>query len=387
MKKVLFIDRDGTLIVEPADDPQIDSLSKVKFIPGVFTWLGRIARETDYELVMVTNQDGLGTVSFSEETFWPVQNLVADTLAGEGIRFSAIHVDKSFPHENKPTRKPGTGMLTAYFSSEYDLASSFVIGDRLTDVELAKNLGAKGILVNDGSLAGALAEKGLNEHCALITTSWKEIYETVIPSRKATIRRTTKETDISVSVNLNGTGKSNISTGLGFFDHMLDQLARHGLIDLEVTVKGDLHIDEHHTIEDTALALGDAFLQALGNKKGIERYGFCLPERQTGLPAGEAGLPMDDCLAQVAIDFGGRPWLVWDAEFKREKIGEMPTEMFYHFFKSFSDTAKCNLNIKAEGANEHHKIEAIFKAFAKAIKMAVRKDPFNDQLPSTKGML
>ncbi len=372
MKRVLFIDRDGTLIVEPADDPQIDSLSEVKFIPGVFTWLGRIARETDYELVMVTNQDGLGTASFPEETFWPVQKLVADTLAGEGIHFSAVHVDRSMPHENKPTRKPGTGMLTSYLSGEYDLANSFVIGDRVTDIELAKNLGAKGILINDGSLASKLEEKNLTEHCVSITTNWKDIYDAVIP-RKASIRRTTKETDIAITVNLNGTGKSKISTGLGFYDHMLDQLARHGLIDLEINVKGDLHIDEHHTIEDTALALGDAFLQALGNKKGIERYGFCLP--------------MDDCLAQVAIDFGGRPWLVWDAEFKREKIGEMPTEMFYHFFKSFSDTSKSNLNIKAEGTNEHHKIEAIFKAFAKAIKMAVRKDPFNDQLPSTKGVI
>jgi len=373
MKKVLFIDRDGTLIVEPADDPQIDSLSKVKFIPGVFTWLGRIARETDYELVMVTNQDGLGTKSFPEETFWPVQNLVTDTLIGEGIRFAAIHVDRSMPHENKPTRKPGTGMLTPYFSNEYDLANSFVIGDRVTDIQLAKNLGAKGILINDGSLTKAVEEKELTDFCVLTTTDWKRIYETVIPSRKASIRRTTKETDITITVNLNGTGKSKISTGLGFYDHMLDQLARHGLIDIDINVKGDLHIDEHHTIEDTALALGDAFLQALGDKKGIERYGFCLP--------------MDDCLAQVAIDFGGRPWLEWDAEFKREKIGEMPTEMFYHFFKSFSDTSKCNLNVKAEGTNEHHKIEAIFKAFAKAIKMAVRKDPFNDQLPSTKGTL
>lgn len=373
MKKVLFIDRDGTLIVEPADDPQIDSLSKVKFIPGVFTWLGRIARETDYELVMVTNQDGLGTASFPEETFWPVQNLVMNTLAGEGINFTTIHVDRSMPQENKSTRKPGTGMLTPYFNNKYDLANSFVIGDRLTDIELSKNLGAKGILINDGSLTNSLVEKGLTEYCVLTTTQWKEIYEAVIPSRKATIRRTTKETDITITVNLNGTGKSKISTGLGFFNHMLDQLTRHGLIDLEINVKGDLHIDEHHTIEDTALALGDAFLQALSDKKGIERYGFCLP--------------MDDCLAQVAIDFGGRPWLVWSAEFNREKIGEMPTEMFLHFFKSFSDTSKCNLNIKAEGTNEHHKIEAIFKAFAKAIRMAIRKDPSNDQLPSTKGTL
>ncbi|MBX2900484.1 MAG: bifunctional histidinol-phosphatase/imidazoleglycerol-phosphate dehydratase HisB [Cyclobacteriaceae bacterium] len=373
MKKVLFIDRDGTLIVEPADDPQIDSLSKVKFIPGVFTWLGRIARETAYELVMVTNQDGLGTASFPEETFWPVQNLVINTLASEEIHFTAVHVDRSLPQENKPTRKPGVGMLTEYFKDDYDLANSFVIGDRVTDIELAKNLGAKGILLNDGSLTPLLREKKLTESCVLTTTKWREIYEAIIPARQATIRRTTKETDIAISVNLNGTGKSKISTGLGFYDHMLDQLARHGLIDLDIAVKGDLHIDEHHTIEDTALALGEAFAKALADKKGIERYGFCLP--------------MDDCLAQVAIDFGGRPWLVWDAEFKREKIGEMPTEMFYHFFKSFSDAARCNLNIKAEGSNEHHKIESIFKAFAKAIKMAVRKDPFNDELPSTKGVI
>lgn len=373
MKKVLFIDRDGTMIVEPAEDPQIDSLDKLVFIPGVFTWLGKIARETDYELVMVTNQDGLGTKSFPEETFWPVQTMVIKTFAGEGILFKSIHVDSSLPHENKPTRKPGTGMLTQYFADAYDLKNSFVIGDRLTDIELAKNLGARGILFNDGSLKDKLSENNLIDVCSLITSDWKEIYEAVLPKRTATVQRTTKETDISISINLNGTGKSTIHTGLGFFDHMLDQLARHGLIDLDIQVKGDLHIDEHHTIEDTALALGEAFLKALGDKRGIERYGFCLP--------------MDDCLAQVAIDFGGRPWLVWETEFIREKIGEMPTEMFHHFFKSFSDAAKCNLNIKAEGTNEHHKIEAIFKAFAKAIKMSVRKDPYNDQLPSTKGTL
>ncbi len=373
MKKVLFIDRDGTIIVEPAENPQIDSLDKLVFIPGVFTWLGKIARETEYELVMVTNQDGLGTVSFPEETFWPVQNLVVNTLAGEGIHFKAVHVDRSMPQENKPTRKPGTGMLTPYFSADYDLTNSFVIGDRLTDIELAKNLGAKGILINDGSFASMLNDKKLADFCILTTTDWKRIYEAVLPSRQASVRRTTKETDISISLNLNGTGKAVIKTGLGFFDHMLEQIARHGLIDLHIEVKGDLHIDEHHTIEDTALALGEAFLKALSDKRGIERYGSCLP--------------MDDCLAQVAIDFGGRPWLVWETEFKREKIGEVPTEMFFHFFKSFTDTSKCNLNIKAEGANEHHKIEAIFKAFAKAIKMAVRKDPFNDQLPSTKGVI
>lgn len=373
MKKVLFIDRDGTLIDEPADNPQIDNLNKVKFIPGVFTWLGRIARETDYVLVMVTNQDGLGTSTFPEETFWPVQKLIIETLAGEGITFAAVHVDRSMPNENKPTRKPGTGMLTSYFSEAYDLANSYVIGDRVTDIELAKNLGAKGILINKNPHTKALQEKGLTESCVLTTTDWKKIYEQVIPSRKASVRRTTKETDVAITVNLNGSGKSHINTGLAFFDHMLDQLARHGLIDLTIQVKGDLQVDEHHTIEDTALALGEAFLRALGDKKGIERYGFCLP--------------MDDCLAQVAIDFGGRPWLVWNAEFKREKIGEMPTEMFHHFFKSFTDTSKSNLNIQAEGVNEHHKIEAIFKAFAKSIKMAVRKDPFNDQLPSTKGTI
>lgn len=373
MKKVLFIDRDGTLINEPAEDPQIDSLDELKFVPGVFTWLGKIARETDFELVMVTNQDGLGTASFPEETFWPVQNMIINTFAGEGIHFADVHVDGSLPHENKPTRKPGIGMLGKYFNGEYDLKNSIVIGDRLTDIEMARNLGATGILLNDGSLELALKEKGLESVCSLITTNWKEIYEAVLPARATKVQRITKETDIFVSVKLNGTGKSNISTGLGFFDHMLDQLSRHGLVDLEIQVKGDLHIDEHHTIEDTGLALGEAFSKALGDKRGIERYGFCLP--------------MDDCLAQAAIDFGGRPWLVWEAEFKREKIGEMPTEMFFHFFKSFSDASKCNLNIKAEGTNEHHKIEAIFKAFAKAVKMAVRKDPFNDQLPSTKGTL
>ncbi len=373
MKRVLFIDRDGTLIHEPADDPQIDSLSKLQFLPGVFTWLGKIARETDYELVMVTNQDGLGTASFPEETFWPVQKLVIDTCQGEGITFQEVYIDRSLPQENKPTRKPGTAMLTRYFSGEYDLVNSYVIGDRVTDIELARNLGAKGILINDVSLVPTLKEKDLEKSCAIITQQWQDIYQTVLAGRSAEVQRTTKETDIYIQVNLNGSGKSDIHTGLGFFDHMLDQLSRHGLIDLNIQVKGDLQIDEHHTIEDTALALGEAFLKALGNKKGIERYGFCLP--------------MDDCLAQVAIDFGGRPWLVWDATFSREKIGEMPTEMFLHFFKSFSDAAKCNLNIKAEGTNEHHKIEAIFKAFAKAIKMAVRKDPFSDQLPSTKGTL
>lgn len=371
MKKVLFIDRDGTLIIEPPDE-QIDSLEKLEYYPGVFTWLSKIAAETDFELVMVTNQDGLGTDSFPEDTFWPAQNKMLKTLANEGIHFPKIYIDRSFQRENKPTRKPGTGMLTEFFTDAYDLKNSFVLGDRLTDVALAKNLGAKGILLNNGSLAEKMKVENLEEHCALTTTSWKDIYTFLTkPNRKATVKRTTKETDIDIAIDLDGSGKSQMETGLGFFDHMLDQLARHGNIDLSVKVKGDLHIDEHHTIEDTALALGEAFLKALGDKRGIERYGFCLP--------------MDDCLAQVAIDFGGRPWIVWDAEFKREKIGEMPTEMFYHFFKSFSDTSKSNLNVKVEGTNEHHKIEAIFKAFAKAIKMAVRKE--GNQLPSTKGIL
>ncbi len=373
MKKVLFIDRDGTLINEPADNPQIDNLSMLEFIPGVFTWLGKIAQENDYELVMVTNQDGLGTSIFPEETFWSVQNLVVKTLEGEGIRFNEVYIDRSMPEEKKPTRKPGTGMLKSYFSNAYDLANSYVIGDRLTDIELAKNLGCQGILINNGSLKEKLEASEFKTSCGLVTNSWEEIYETVKRKRSATHKRTTKETDISIQLNLDGTGQSKIETGLGFFDHMLDQLAKHGLVDLIIKVKGDLHIDEHHTIEDTALALGETFSKALGDKRGIERYGFLLP--------------MDDCLAQVAIDFGGRPWLVWEADFKREKIGEMPTEMFFHFFKSFSDSAKCNLNIKAEGTNEHHKIEAIFKAFAKSIKFAIRKDPFNEQLPSTKGTL
>lgn len=373
-KRVLFIDRDGTLIYESPNDPQIDSLEKLAFIPGVFTWLGRIARELDFELVMVTNQDGLGTSNFPEDTFWPVQNLVMKTLQGEGIEFQSVHIDRSMPAENKPTRKPGTAMLTDFFDqAQYDLSRSFVIGDRLTDIELAHNLGAQGILLNDGSLKAKLQNQPYAFSCIGTVNSWREIFELVKPKRAAFVQRKTNETNIQVEINLDGTGSSKIHTGLGFFDHMLEQLSRHGLIDLDIYVKGDLQIDEHHTIEDTALALGEAVFQALGNKRGIERYGFTLP--------------MDDCLAQVAIDFGGRPWLVWDAEFKREKIGEMPTEMFLHFFKSFSDAAKCNLNVKAEGANEHHKIEAIFKAFAKAIKMAIRKDPFSNQLPTTKGTL
>jgi imidazoleglycerol-phosphate dehydratase / histidinol-phosphatase len=371
MKKVLFIDRDGTLIIEPPDQ-QIDSLEKLEFYPGVFAGLSQVVSTHAFELVMVTNQDGLGTNSFPEDTFWPAQNKMLKAFSNENINFSAIHVDRSFAHENKPTRKPGTAMLTEYFSADYDLQASFVIGDRITDIELAKNLGCKGILINDGSLVQTLKEKSLEAYCSLITTSWLEIATFLTkPQRKAEHVRKTKETDIRISLNLDGTGVADNKTGLGFFDHMLDQLARHGNIDLAVEVKGDLHIDEHHTIEDTALAIGEAFSKALGDKRGIERYGYCLP--------------MDDCLAQAAIDFGGRPWLVWEAEFKREKIGEMPTEMFFHFFKSFSDASKCNLNIKAEGTNEHHKIEAIFKAFAKSIKMALKRE--GNELPTTKGII
>jgi imidazoleglycerol-phosphate dehydratase / histidinol-phosphatase len=366
MKKVLFIDRDGTIIVEPKSDFQIDSLEKLEFIPGAISNLRKIAENTDYELVMVTNQDGLGTSSFPENTFWPAHNKMLKTLEGEGIRFSATHIDPSFEHENSPNRKPLTGMLTQYFNGEYDLSNSYVIGDRLTDLELAKNLGSKAIYFTD---------KEVDQVAELITFNWDEIYRfLVLPSRKASVTRTTKETDIHIELNLDGSGKTEMHTGLGFFDHMLDQLGKHSGADLKVTVKGDLHIDEHHTIEDTALALGEAYLKALGDKKGIGRYGFLLP--------------MDDALAQVAIDFSGRPWIVWDAEFKREKIGDMPTEMFYHFFKSFSDTAKCNLNVKVEGENEHHKIESIFKAFAKSIKMAVAREESNlKSLPSTKGVL
>lgn len=363
-KKVLFIDRDGTIIKEPPTDFQVDSLEKLEFKPKAISNLRKIAEETDYELVMVTNQDGLGTDSFPEKDFWPAQYKMLKTLEQENVIFKAIHIDKSFAHENLPTRKPGTGLLQEYFSEDYDLAGSFVIGDRLTDIQLAKNLGAQAIFIGEN-----------HDDAALSTGDWDEIYQFLkFPHRVAEVKRTTSETDIFIKINLDGSGKCKISTGLHFFDHMLEQLGKHGSTDLEIQVKGDLHIDEHHTIEDTALALGEAYLKALGDKKGIYRYGFLLP--------------MDDVLAQVAIDFGGRPWCVWDAKFNREKIGEMPTEMFYHFFKSFSDTAKCNLNIKAEGENEHHKIEAIFKGLARAIKMAVQKDPRNlDQLPSTKGVL
>ena len=377
-KRVLFIDRDGTLVLEP-ENYQLDSLTKLEFYPKVFQFLSKIVKELDFELVMVTNQDGLGTESFPEETFWPTQNFILKAFENESIIFDEIFIDKSFPEENAPTRKPRIGMLTKYSNNlEYDLENSFVIGDRITDVELAKNLGSKAIFIkNEENLGGkeiATSLEELQNIITLQTTDWQRIYEFLkLNERTASIKRTTNETDISITLNLDGTGKSNINTGISFFDHMLDQIARHGQMDLDIQVKGDLEVDEHHTIEDTAIALGEVFAKALGNKLGIERYGFCLP--------------MDDCLAQVAIDFGGRNWLVWEAEFKREMIGQMPTEMFFHFFKSFTDGAKANLNIKAEGTNEHHKIEAIFKAFAKAIKVAVKRDTEKMILPSTKGML
>ncbi|MDA6071761.1 bifunctional histidinol-phosphatase/imidazoleglycerol-phosphate dehydratase HisB [Flavobacterium sp. AC] len=378
MKKVLFIDRDGTIVLEP-ENYQLDALEKVEFYPKAFQYLAKIASELDYELAMVTNQDGLGTDSFPEDTFWPTQNFILRAFENEGVLFDDIFIDRSFPEDNAPTRKPRTGMLTKYIDNpEYDLVNSFVLGDRLTDIELAKNLGAKAIFINDndgiGSNEISSKREELGETIILQTMSWKEIYEFLkLEARSASITRKTNETDIFIDLNLDGTGKSKIETGIAFFDHMLDQIARHGQMDLEILVKGDLEVDEHHTIEDTAIALGEVFAKALGNKLGIERYGFCLP--------------MDDCLAQVAIDFGGRNWLVWETEFKREMVGKMPTEMFYHFFKSFSDGAKANINIKAEGINEHHKIEAIFKAFAKAIKVAVKRDTEKMILPSTKGML
>lgn len=367
MKKVLFIDRDGTLVIEPPADYQLDSLEKLTFYPGVFSNLSKIVKELDYELVMVTNQDGLGTSSFPEKDFWPAHNKMMEALSNEGIYFDEVLIDSSLPEDKSPNRKPGTGMLTTYMNGSYDLKNSFVIGDRLSDMQLAKNIGAKGIFISDD-----LNE--ISNVIALATMSWEDIYAYLTYGlRKATVSRKTNETDISIALNLDGTGKSNISTGIGFFDHQLDQIAKHGLIDLNIKVNGDLEVDEHHTIEDTAIALGEAFNKAIGSKLGMERYGFCLP--------------MDDCLAQVAIDFGGRNWLEWNATFNREMIGKMPTEMFDHFFKSFTDGAKCNLNIKAEGKNEHHKIEAIFKCFAKAIKMAVKRDKNRMVLPSTKGVL
>tara|TARA_B100001741_G_C16554189_1_gene601415 strand:+ start:4336 stop:5457 length:1122 start_codon:yes stop_codon:yes gene_type:complete len=373
MKKILFIDRDGTLIIEPKDK-QVDSFDKLVFYPKVITYLRKIYLELDYELVLVTNQDGLGTSSFPEETFWPTHDLMLKVFNGEGILFSGIHIDKSFPKENASTRKPRTGMLKKYINnSNYDLKKSFVIGDRDSDMILAKNIGSKGIYIN--------LENGKNKYksnaessVVLKSNNWEDVYKYLkLKERVAVEKRTTNETDIKIEINLDGSGKSSINTGIKFFDHMLDQVARHGKIDLSINVNGDLSVDEHHTIEDTGIVLGYAFRNALKDKSGIERYGFCLP--------------MDDCLAQVAIDFGGRSWLVWNAEFKREMIGKMPTEMFFHFFKSFSDSAKANINIKADGKNEHHKIESIFKAFAKAIRNAIRRDPNNMILPSTKEKL
>lgn len=370
-KRVIFIDRDGTVVVEPPTDYQLDSLDKLEFIPKAIGSLAFLRKHTGFEFVMASNQDGLGTPSFPEETFWPSQNLILKTLQGEGVTFDDILIDRSMPEDDAPTRKPRTGMFGKYMTGEYDLGASFVIGDRPTDVMLARNLGCKAILLQDGT--DSLPDE-LKPFCVLATSDWSRIAEHVFAGeRKASVTRTTAETDISIAIDLGGTGKCDISTGIGFFDHMLEQIGRHGNIDLSVRVKGDLNVDQHHTIEDTGLALGQCIAKALGDKRGIERYGFCLP--------------MDDCLAQVAIDFGGRPWLVWDAEFKREMIGDMPTEMFFHFFKSLSDTAGMNLNIKAEGTNEHHKIEGIFKAFARAMKQAVRRDIENFQLPSTKGVI
>ena len=375
MKRALFIDRDGTLVIEPPVDYQLDSLEKLVFYPKVFRNLYFIRKQLDFEFVMVTNQDGLGTSSFPEDTFWPAHTKMLKALEGEGIVFDDILIDRSFPEDNSPGRKPRTGMLGSYLTGEYDLANSYVIGDRLTDMQLAANLGAKGIWLRPDDVE---ARQLLTENTAispvLITDDWDRITEYLFAGeRRATIRRTTKETDIFVEVNLDGHGRTEISTGLGFFDHMLDQIGKHSGIDLTVRVKGDLEVDEHHTIEDTAIALGEALLKALGDKRGIERYGYCLP--------------MDDCLCSVALDFGGRPWLVWDAAFHREKVGDMPTEMFLHFFKSLSDAARMNLNIKAEGTNEHHKIEGIFKALARSIKMAIRRDIYRYELPSTKGAL
>lgn len=375
MKRALFIDRDGTLVIEPPVDYQLDSLEKLEFYPKVFRNLYFIRKQLDFELVMVTNQDGLGTSSFPEDTFWPAHNKMLKALEGEGIVFDDILIDRSFPEDNSPNRKPRTGMLANYLSGEYDLANSYVIGDRLTDMQLAVNLGAKGIWLrpSDEEASRLLAENP-SISPVLITEDWDKVTEYLFAGeRRAIVQRTTKETDIYVEVNLDGTGKTEISTGLGFFDHMLDQIGKHSGMDLVIRVKGDLNVDEHHTIEDTAIALGEALLKALGDKRGIERYGYCLP--------------MDDCLCSVALDFGGRPWLVWDAEFHREKVGDMPTEMFLHFFKSLSDAARMNLNIKAEGANEHHKIEGIFKALARSVKMAIRRDIYKYELPSTKGLL
>jgi imidazoleglycerol-phosphate dehydratase/histidinol-phosphatase len=379
MKRVLFIDRDGTINKEAPPTYQIDSWDKLEFYPGVFQYLSRIVQELDYELVMITNQDGLGTDGYPEANFWPIQQHIIKSLENEGIYFKEVLIDRTFPHENAPTRKPGTGMVTHFMNNrEYDLVNSYVIGDRITDVQLAKNMGAKAIWMNQDATLGSkeISDdlKALQSVIAFESAEWKEIYAFLKNGlRKVSHQRKTSETDIQIELNLDGSGNAGIHTGLGFFDHMLDQIARHGKLDLNIQVKGDLHIDEHHTIEDTGIALGEAFAKALADKRGLERYGFALP--------------MDEASAQVLIDFGGRNWIVWNALFTREKIGDMPTEMFFHFFKSFSDAAKCNLHIECRGDNEHHKIEAIFKAFAKAIKMAVKRDPFSNYLPSTKGVL
>lgn len=379
MKRILFIDRDGTLINEAPPTYQIDNFSKLTFYPHMFQFMRAIATELDYELIMVSNQDGLGTANFPEDTFWPVQNFIVKSLENEKIHFSAFHFDRTYPAENSPTRKPGTGMFGNYLNNPaYDIPHSYVIGDRITDVQLAKNLGCKAIWINnDTSLGGAEikdARTELEKVIALETIRWRDIYEFLkLGLRKVHHERNTNETKITIDLNIDGSGKAQILTGIGFFDHMLDQIARHGKMDLKITTKGDTHIDEHHTIEDTGIALGEAFAKALADKRGMERYGFALP--------------MDEAEAKVLIDFGGRNWIIWNAEFKREKVGEMPTEMFFHFFKSFSDAARCNLNIECKGDNEHHKIEAIFKAFAKAIRMAVRRDPLSNYLPSTKGVL
>lgn len=376
MKSALFIDRDGTLIIEPPVTFQVDTLEQMTFLPGVIRNLHFIREKLSHELVMVTNQDGLGTPVYPQENFDNVQNKMLEILEGEGVVFDKIFIDKSFPEDGLPTRKPGTAMLTEYMDGSYDLANSYVIGDRLTDVQLAKNLGANAIFIASDVESGEAQVKsaGFTDLNVKVVTSWNEIAEYLFAGeRVATVQRTTKETDIFVSLNLDGTGRCEISTGLGFFDHMLDQIGKHSGCDLTIKVKGDLNVDEHHTIEDTAIALGEALLKALGDKRGIERYGYCLP--------------MDDCLCSVALDFGGRPWLVWDAKFSREYVGDMPTEMFLHFFKSLSDSAKMNLNVKAEGDNEHHKIEGIFKALARSIKMAIKRDIYKFELPSTKGSL
>lgn len=375
MKTALFIDRDGTIIIEPPITEQVNSLTEMTFLPGVIRNMAFIRERLSSEFVMVTNQDGLGTDAYPETVFEEVQNKMLEVLKGEGVVFDDILIDKSFPEDGLPTRKPGTGLLGAYMKGDYDMAHSYVIGDRATDVQLAKNLGCKGILISEVEAGKKLLEeKGLTEHCALIAENWNKIAEFLFAEeRVATVTRKTKETDINIRVDLDGNGKCDISTGLGFFDHMLEQIGKHSGIDLMIHVKGDLNVDEHHTIEDTGIALGEAIYKALGSKRGVERYGY--------------SLPMDDCLCSVCLDFGGRPWLVWDAEFKREYVGDMPTEMFLHFFKSLSDSAKMNLNVKAEGDNEHHKIEGIFKALARAIKMAIKRDIYKYELPSTKGTL